>query len=48
MDEAIDEGKKKSKFPVDEQSKTDFSFFTKVAAGEATLEDKALADNNSI
>ena len=48
MDEAIDEGKKNSKFPVDEQSKTDFSFFTKVAAGEATLGDKFLADNNSI
>jgi len=44
MDEAIDEGKKNSKFPVDEQSKTDFSFFTKVAAGKATLEDKALAN----
>jgi len=44
IDETIIDEKKNSKFPVDEQSKTDFSFFTKVAAGEATLEDKALAN----
>jgi len=48
IDETIIDEKKNSKFPVDEQSKTDFSFFTKVAAGEATLGDKFLADNNSI
>jgi len=34
IDETIIDEKKNSKFPVDEQSKTDFSFFTKVAAGE--------------
>jgi GH24 family phage-related lysozyme (muramidase) len=43
IDETIDEGKKNSKFPV-----TDFSIISKANAGEATLGDKFLADNNNI
>jgi GH24 family phage-related lysozyme (muramidase) len=43
IDETIDEGKKNSKFPV-----TDFSIISKANAGEATLGDNFLADNNNI
>ncbi len=44
----FDDGKKNSKNPVGNQSKTDFSLFTKLAASEPTLGERFLADNNNI
>ena len=44
----FDDGKKNSKNPVGDQSKTDFSLFTKLAASEPTLGERFLADNNNL
>ena len=44
----FDDGKKNSKNSVNDQSKTDFSLFTKLAASEPTLGERFLADNNNL